>query len=56
METHLGCATVLITHFSIIKVINAASRSFVQLKKLALHWLVQSQNVPLMPYDGCKVL
>ena len=66
METHVGCATVLITqHLTrpegekplldchgyqrCVSILRSAV-------KLALYRQVQSENVPLMPYDGCEVL
>lgn len=66
METHVGCATVLITqhvtrpegekplldYHSYQRCVSIL-RSAV---KLALYRPVQSENVPLMPYDGCEVL
>jgi len=66
METHVGCATVLVTqhltrpegekplldYHSYQRCVSIL-RSAV---KLALYRPVQSENVPLMPYDGCEVL
>lgn len=66
METHVGCATILITqhltrpegekplldYHSYQRCVSIL-RSAV---KLALYRPVQSENVPLMPYDGCEVL
>lgn len=66
METHVGCATVLITqhltrpegekplldYHSYQRCVSIL-RSAV---KLALYRPVQLENVPLMPYDGCEVL
>lgn len=66
METHVGCAAVLIVqhltrpegekplldYHSYQRCVSVL-RSAV---KLALYRPVQSENVPLMPYDGCEVL
>jgi hypothetical protein len=66
METHVGCAAVLIAqhltrpegekplldYHSYQRCVSIL-RSAV---KLALYRPVQSENVPLMPYDGCEVL
>jgi hypothetical protein len=66
METHVGCATVLIVQhltrpegekplldFYSYQRCVLILRSAV---KLALYRPVQFENVPLMPYDGCEVL
>lgn len=66
METHVGCAAVLITqhltrpegekplldHHGYQRCVSIL-RSAV---KLALYRPVHSENAPLMPYDGCEVL
>ena len=66
METHVGCATVLIVqHLSRpegekpLLDLHSYQRCVSTLRsavKLALYRPVHAFNVPLMPYDGCEVL
>jgi len=66
METHVGCATVLIVqHLSRpegekpLLDLHSYQRCVSILRsavKLALYRPVHASNVPLMPYDGCEVL
>jgi len=66
METHVGCAAVLIVQHLArpegekpLLDCHSYQRSVSILQsavKLALYRPVQASNVPLMPYDGCEVL
>lgn len=66
METHVGCATVLIVQHLTrpegakpLLDCHGYQRCVSILRsavKLALYRPVQASNVPLMPYDGCEVL
>ena len=66
METHVGCATVLIVQHLTrpegekpLLDCHSYQRCVSVLRsavKLALYRPVQASNVPLMPYDGCEVL